>query len=318
MTARVVFGLGWVVAASLLAPDALAQEHVEERIVVERDVVSSSARTMLGDQGAIWLEMGFTGGGPNGEEVFVASPEVGLRYRVTDAIVADVSWGMTFAEAHVRGEATISGTPTPYDASVVRVEPANPTLGGAFVHRSPELLLEIGLSVGIPAATRADLGADLDGAIAQASSRLAQRSTMAMRGYRAAFRWAPERFSLALPFRIIFPVAPIFIEVDGALALMLPVLGDQAADADTLVELGAGVGAEVVGPLALGVRLSGVGAATGAMAPPFTFSAEPWARLRFDPVQITARGVLLLSGDDGLGQGRGPSFGVLVGAGVEL
>jgi hypothetical protein len=35
-------------------------------------------------------------------------------------------------------------------------------------------------------------------------------------------------------------------------------------------------------------------------------------------VHVTARGVLNLSGDDGLGGSRGPAFGVLVGAGVEI
>lgn len=286
--------------------------------VHERDVVSSSARTLLGAEGALWLELGITAGRPRDDEVALFAGEAGLRYRVAESIVADVSWGLSWAATSVRGEATVGGMPAPYEASHERLEPGNPTLGGAFVHRSEGSLVEVGLAIGIPTAGRSDPGADANGAAERESSALAQRSAMAMRGYRGAFRWAPERLSLAIPFRAVIPVGPAFFEIDGALALMLPVLGDRGVDADTLVDLGAGVGWNVAGPLAIGARVAGVGAPTGSASPPFTLSAEPWARLRFDPVQLSARGVLLLSGRDGLGRSRGPSFGVLLGAGVEL
>lgn len=286
--------------------------------VDEREVVSASVRTLLGRHGSVWVEVGATMGGPDGNSVVALSPELGLRYRVADSIVADVSWGLTYAATRVSGEILLGGTPTPYRASTDRVEPGNPVLGGAFVHRSESSLVEVGFALGIPTAAREDLGSDADRAAERASSEVAQRAAMALRGYRAALRWAPERISFAVPFRLVVPVAPVLLEVDGALALMVPVLGDAAADVDTIVELGAGAGAEIAGPLAMGVRLAGVGAASGATVPSFTLSAEPWLRLRFDPVQIGVRGVLLLTGDDGLGQSRGPSFGVLVGAGAEL
>src|SRR5690606_1199311 len=124
----------------------------------ERVVVSSSPRTLLGRQGALWLEARATAGTPRGDDVALFGGERGLRYRVTESIVADVSWGLTWASTHVAGEATVGGMLTPYEASHERVEPGNPTLGGAFVHRSEGSLLEVGLSLGIPTASRADAG----------------------------------------------------------------------------------------------------------------------------------------------------------------
>ncbi len=286
--------------------------------VEEREVVSSSPRTLLGPAGALWMELGMTAGAARGDELVGLSGELGLRYRVAESVVADVSWGLTWASTRVTGEVIDDAMSIPYAASHERLEPGNPTLGGAFVHRSAGSLLEVGLSVSIPTASRSERAVDANSAAERESSELAQRGASAMRGHRGAFRWAPERVSLAIPFRVVLPVAPVFIELDGALAVMLPVLGDSAAEADTLVELGAGVGVTVAGPLAIGAGLRGVGAPTGSTLPPFTLSAEPWARLRFDPVQISARGVLLLSGRDGIGRSRGPSFGAFLAAGVEL
>src|SRR5690606_12314725 len=103
------------------------------------------------------------------------------------------------------------GAPAAYAASHERLEPANPTLGGAFVHRSAGSLFEVGLSVSIPTAARSERGDGANGAAERESSELAQRGASAMRGYRGAFRWAPERVSLAIPFRVVLPVAPVFI-----------------------------------------------------------------------------------------------------------
>jgi hypothetical protein len=286
--------------------------------VEEREVVSSSPRTLLGPAGALWLDLGMTAGAPRGDEIVGLSGELGLRYRVAESVVADVSWGLTWAATRVSGEVIDDGMTMPYAASHERLEPGNPTLGGAFVHRSDVGLFEVGLSVSIPTASRSERGDGVNGAAERESSELALRGGAAMRGYRGAFRWAPERVSLAVPFRVVLPVAPAFIELDGAVAVMLPVLGDTTAEVDTLVDVGAGVGVEVVGPLAIGAGLRGVGSPTGSTLPPFTLSAEPWVRLRFDPVQISARGVLLLTGRDGIGRSRGPSFGAFLAAGVEL
>lgn len=286
--------------------------------LAERDLVTSRPELLLGRQAAAWLELGLTRGGPADARVVALGGELGLRYRVSELIVAEASFGLTYAATDVRGEAPIGGTPTPYEASVDRVEPGNPILGGSVVHRDASALVAVGLQIGIPTAAREDAGADANGLAARASSELANRAAMAMRGYRGALRFAPERFSLALPVRVVLSFAPMVLELDGALAAMFPVLGDRNAEVDTLIELGVGAGVEVAGPLAVGVRLAGVGAASGTTAPPFTLSAEPWARLRFDPVQITARAVLGLYGEDSLTGGRGPGFGVLVGAGFEL
>jgi hypothetical protein len=300
------------------APAEAIEEEPAERGVQERDVLSSSPRALVGRRAAVWLELGGTGGGPSGGEVGALSAELGIRYRATDFLVADASFGLTYAATDVAGEIVLGGMPTPYAASIDRLEAGNPTLGGAFVHHDDAFLLEVGVSLSIPAAARQDLGRDAATAAQRASSEVALRAPLAMRGYRGAFRWAPERFGLAVPFRVVIPLAPLFVDVDGALAVLVPVLGDRGVDADTVIELGAGVGAEVAGPLRLGVRLAGVGVATGSLLPGFTLSVEPWMGLRFAPVHVTARGVLNLSGDDGLGGSRGPAFGVLVGAGVEI
>lgn len=295
-----------------------AYELVEPDVVEEREVVGARPGTLLGRQAGAWLELGVTADRSPAGRVVALGGELGLRYRVAENVVADASFGLTYAATHVHGEVTLGGTPTPYAGSFDRVEPGNPVLGGAFVHRDAGYLLEVGLAIGIPTAARDDPGADAEAAARRAASELAARTALAMRGYRGAIGWAPERFSLAVPFRVAVPVAPLVLEIDGALSAMFPVIGDRNTDVDTLIELGAGAGARIVGPLALGARIAGVGAASGKTAPEFTLSVEPWARLRFDPVQVTARGVLNVAGDDALGGARGPSFGVFVGAGVEI
>ena len=103
---------------------------------------------------------------------------------------------------------------------------------------------------------------------------------------------------------------------------------DTGIDADVIVQLAAGVGGHVAEPLYLGVRLRGVGSALGrtltgidvtgaAASEAVVFSAEPWVRLRFDPVQVTLRASVSFNGADGVGGDRAPPFGVFVGVGGE-
>jgi hypothetical protein len=108
------------------------------------------------------------------------------------------------------------------------------------------------------------------------------------------------------------------LDVDAALAVMIPLLGDSNRDVEVVAEGAVGVGVEVADPLSLGARVRLTGMSGDAfMATPVT-SAEPWVRLRFDPVQVTLRGTINLHGRDGLVGSRGPGFGVFLGAGVEI
>ncbi len=286
--------------------------------LTERAVLMSTPQGLLGEAMTFWLELGLSSGGASSAHAIAFGSELGMRYRVADFFAADISFGLTYAATNVSGEATIGGTPMSYARRIHRVEPGNPTLRGLFIHRDEHYLLEIGLAMAIPTAARADLDGMIEGVAQREASTLANRAAMSMRGYRGAWRWAPERFSLALPFRIAFRIAPLVIDVDAALAALIPVLGDRNVDADIVVELGAGVGAAVAGPLHLGARIAGVGAALGDTLPAFTLSLEPFARLDFDPVHVSARAFLNLSGDDGLGADRGPAYGIFVSVGGTL
>ena len=291
-------------------------------LVQEDEAVSSSPRTMLGRLGAVWMDLGVSAGGPsggsaNGNAVAISS-ELGLRYRVTNDIVADASFGFTYSSTQVHGETTIETMSTPYAGSYKRLDPGNPTFGGSYVYRSEGLFLQVGVSMAIPTAARNEPGTTTEGVALRASSQLAFRAAQAMRGYRGAWHWAPERFSFAVPFRMVIPMAPLTLELNGAVATMIPVLGDRTSAVDTIFELGVGAGATVVGPLSIGARIGGVGAASGTTVPPFTLSVQPWVRLRFDPVQITARVTMNVAGTDRIGSNQGPSFGAFLGAGASF
>lgn len=304
-----------------LALDDPREEEEEEapaERVADREVVMASPRGMLGAQGALFLETGLTRGRWADARVWGWSTELGLRYRVAEEVTVEASWGVTYGHALVIGETEIDSEPVAYNQHVDRVQPGNPTLGGLFVHRASMLLLELGVMFSIPTASRSDVASSVDSVAVRHASEVVNRSAMAMRGYRSANRFAPERFSIAVPLRVAIPVRPLVLELDAGLAIMLPVLGDRGVDTDVLIEIGAALGTQVHGPFYLGARLAGVGSAVGTTAPSFTFSAEPFARLRFDPVQLTLRGVMNLAGEDAVGGDRGPSFGIFLGAGVEL
>lgn len=295
---------------------------------------STSLRMPDGKRLGAWLELGMTSGGPDGSSVVAFTPEVGLRYRVAESVVADVSWGLVVARTQVAAHTEAGGRVVSYDRKITRVEPGNPILHGAF---SPsfgdDLRLEVGLGVAVPTASRAEIGSERDPLSARHASEVAHRAALAMRGYWSPWRWAPERFALFLPIRVDVPIVRagparaqgmvadigLAVEADLAVGLMLPVLGDQTQEPDFIVQGALGIGGRVAGPLCLGVRVRAVGAATGAVVPDdLVSSAEPWVRLRFDPAHLQMRASLTLNGTDGLGQARGPSYGLFVSGGGEF
>jgi hypothetical protein len=261
------------------------------------------------------MEVGGSGGSAAGTSLGAMSAELGLRYRAAEYLLVDASFGFTYASTNVAGELTLGGMPISYAASIQRVEPGNPTFGATFVHRSDSLLLEVGLALSVPSSARAEPPRDAQTAADRASSETALRAAMSMRGYRGAAGWAPERLGVSLPVRLVATFAPLLVEADGSLSVLVPVLGDRAVSADTLVDLGVALGADVAEALRVGVRVGGVGAATGSLVPGFTLSIEPWLAWRVGPVELTARGVVNVTGEDGVGASRGPAFGVFLGGG---
>ncbi|HJL19893.1 MAG TPA: hypothetical protein RMH99_29790 [Sandaracinaceae bacterium LLY-WYZ-13_1] len=286
----------------------------------ERALVASSPRTLLGEHLGAWLELGLTAGGPESESVTGVTTELGLRYRMADAVVADVSWGLVIARTRVVDEEMVGGSAIAYDRKITRVEPGNPVLRGAFTHPFEDVArLEVGLGVAVPSAARAQAGVDADTLAERRASEVAHRAALAMRGYWSPWRFAPERLGLILPVRLAFALDALTVDAQVVFGVMVPVLGGRGQDADVVVQGAAGVGGRVVGPLHLGARLRAVGAASGVIVPDaLVVSAEPWVRLRFDPVQIALRSSLVLNGTDGLGQARGPGFGLFLSGGVEL
>ncbi|MEQ8888453.1 MAG: hypothetical protein RID93_12485, partial [Sandaracinaceae bacterium] len=203
--------------------DELEGPAVGEAAPLERsraiDLATSSPRTLLGRQAAVWGELGVTGGGPTEAQVTLVTAEVGLRYRLEGDFVMHASWGLAFADADVRGEESIGGAPTEYDASVFAAQPGNPVLGSGFDGALGDVRFSISGALAIPAAARAELGRDADTLAGRAASEASHRAVMSMRGYWGAWRWAPERLGLVVPVRLAIPADRVTLQADGGLAV---------------------------------------------------------------------------------------------------
>lgn len=284
------------------------------------DVVGSSPRTLRGRLFGAWLELGATSGGSDsGHTHFATTAELGLRFGVAESVVADVTWGLITGRMHARGEVEISGSPVAFDEAVMRVDPGNPVFRGLYSGAlSSNVHLEVGAGLAVPSAGRAENGSDEPTLARRAASEVSHRAAMAMRGYWSPWRWAPERFGAFVPARLAILLDDVSIEVAAGVGTLVPVLGDSRQPIDVVLQLGAGFGAHLFGPLHAGVRVRAVGGAQGAVVPGTVVSAEPWARLRLDPVQISLRGVVNFNGPDGVAGDRGPAFGVFLAAGVAV
>ncbi|RZO57054.1 MAG: hypothetical protein EVA89_23170 [Sandaracinaceae bacterium] len=300
--------------------DELEGPAVGEAAPLERsraiDLATSSPRTLLGRQAAVWGELGVTGGGPTEAQVTLVTAEVGLRYRLEGDFVMHASWGLALADADVRGEESIGGAPTEYDASVFAAQPGNPVLGSGFDGALGDARFSISGALAIPAAARAELGRDADTLAGRAASEASHRAVMSMRGYWGAWRWAPERLGLVVPVRLAIPVDRVTLEADGGLAVLVPILGDSLAETDVILQLAAGADVRIAGPLSAGARLRLVGGASGSTVPGAVASLEPFAALRFDEVHVTLRGNVNFNGDDGVAGPRGPGWGLWLASGL--
>lgn len=310
-----------------LAAGASAQEPGEEELAPS-EVVGASPRHLFGRSFGAWVELGISGGGRGEQRAdFVFSPEFGVRFRPDRGVYVGAGFGLGITATSVAGEVTSGGETTAFRGTPVRVAPGNPTMEVGYSGAvSPDVRLEVGVGAAIPTAARAQPGSTAPGHVERAASEVGARAAMAMRGYWSPWAWAPERFGLYAPVRIAASLGALLLEGDLGLGVMVPVLGDRGIDADVIVQLGAGVGGRVAEPLFLGVRLRGVGAPLGVTLPgtdamgvaaseAIVFSAEPWVRLRFDPVQVTLRGTITFNGADGVAGDRAPWFGVFAGVG---
>ncbi|MGE0790048.1 MAG: hypothetical protein AB7S26_30515 [Sandaracinaceae bacterium] len=283
------------------------------------DATTASPRDLTGPRIGLWLETGLTADGSDGSELFAWSTELGARLRIEDALVGDVSMGFTVADLNVSGTGTIGGETTPYADHVLRVEPGNPTFAGGYENAiADDIRLYLGFGLSIPTAARADVSNDAEGLAVRAASELAHRSAMAMRGYVSPWRWAPERISLFVPARVVARIRSVLLDGDAGIGLMLPVLGDRGIDPDVILQLGAGLGVEVAGPLTLGLRVHLVGGALGVVLPDAVLSLEPWLRVAIGDMQLGLRGSLNLTGADQIASRDGPSWNLMASVGGAL
>lgn len=305
--------------AGVPPPVSELEEVAEEPRMSAADAVGSSPRALSGERLGLWIETGLTADGTDRAEVIGWSTELGMRFRVVDGFVMDAHWGLTVGSTEVAGVEETSGGPVAFDASVLRVEPGNPVLEGAFERGlSDDLFLRVGLGVAIASAGRPELGNEADVLAERAGSEVTHRAAMAMRGWWSPWRWAPERFGLFLPARLVGRVDIAQLEGEAGLGVMFPVLGDRGVDPDVILQLAGGFGVEAAEPLRLGLRLRVVGGASGELLPDAVLSFEPWVRLLIEDAQIGLRGVLNATGADRLGSRRGPSWSILLSGGGAL
>ena len=160
-----------------------------------QDALGSGLRHALGDQVGAWLEAGFGPGGGGADRVrYALSGELGFRLRVADDLVADASWGLTVAPTSVEGQEVVAGEVIAYAGRPTRVEPGNPVLRGLYSGGlSSSVRLDLGFGVAVPAASRADAGADEPTLVARRASEAANRAALAVRGFWSPWRWAPIR-----------------------------------------------------------------------------------------------------------------------------
>ncbi|MEC7525748.1 MAG: hypothetical protein VYE22_38045 [Myxococcota bacterium] len=296
--------------------DALEPELEAPERPQAQEVTTSRPTTLLGPRAAAWGELGVTAGGPEEARVTVGTAEVGLRFRLAGAFVMHASWGLALTQAEVEGEEPLGGAPTPYQGSVFAVNPGNPLLGAGFDGALGGMRFSVAGELAVPAAARAELGRDEATLAERAASEATHRAVMSARGYWSAWRWAPERLGLALPLRLAIPLDAVTLEAEGAIAVLVPILGDSFAETDVVLQLAGGVDARVVGPLSLGARLRIVGAANGATVPGAVASLEPYAALHVDDAMVSLRGNVSFNGDDGAFGPRGPGWGLWLASGV--
>lgn len=264
------------------------------------------------------VELGASGGGSRDASLVAFSPEVGLRWRVSDAVVADATFGLTLGGTHVRGRVDTGRGTEHYDADVFRVEAGNPVISGAYAGWHGPVRLLLGLALGVPTAARTEAGDSADFGATRAASSVTQIASASLRGWWAPWRWAPERASVALPLRMAIDLASTTIGVEAGLGLMFPVVGDRGPDVDVVMQLAAEVSVRVADGLALGLRAHVVGDAMGVAVPPVTVAVEPSMRVDLAPVQLSFRANVNVAGDDGIAGPRGPAFGILTAGSVDL
>ena len=323
-----VLALLLILGPALLGQVAVAGAQGSGSTSDEPPPSGPAAQTREGQLLGARFEAGLTGRGRGDVRAeFVFSPEFGLRLRPDSGLALDVSWGLAIAATSVAGVVENGGERTPFEGQPTRVDPGNPIVQIGYSGRVAENVhLEMGLGAAVPLAARAQVGADGPTFAERAGSEASHRAAMAMRGYWAPWRWAPERFALFVPLEVAADVGALTLEVQGALGVMVPVLGGRGVDPDVVVQLAAGLSGRLGQMVVVGGWLRGVGAPLGVTLPgldsdgeaaseAFVFSAEPWVRVRVAPAEVSLRVVVNFNGADGVAGDRAPPVGVFIGVG---
>lgn len=279
-----------------------------------------------------WLDVGiFSGdyapGGGAGSFTLIGT-DFGVWMGLGDEARLSVDWGVAYGLGHVVGSYPAMPDPLVYDASVERVEARNPVLSFDWIPWLGDgARLRIGLVLAIPSAAIQTFGDAIQAGprtAEEAATFEASRRThdvwLASNGGWNAWRYLPERLTLAVPLSFLFDLGPVLLALDGALGVAVPVLGgvgDVDGIAQAAAELYGTAASFEAGSFSIGGRLSVAGYHLGAPTAVAQPSIEPWVRLDVHPGFVSLRGVLNVGDPFGLGNPAGV-WALHVGGGVAL
>ncbi len=318
-------------AGALAAPRA-DDDDTPHRSPALADVRRGDPSLGVGSDFGAWADVGIFSGdyapseGPG--SFTLIGVDFGVWLGLGDEARLSVDWGVAYGLGYVVGSYPAMPDPLDFDATVERIEAGNPVISFDWIPWiGDRARLRLGLLVAIPAAAIQTYGDAIQAGprtVEEAATFETSRRThdvwLATHGGWNAWRYLPERVSIAVPLSVLLDLGAVQLAFDGALGIGVPVLGG-VGDVDAFAQIAGEVYGTAAtfdgGGLSLGARLAVAGyhlGGTGEAAQP---SIEPWLRWDARPGFVTVRSVLNVGDPFGLGSPTGV-WALHVGGGFAL
>lgn len=285
-----------LLASSLCAPVAAAQYGGPEQI----DPTSS----------ALWAELGFYRGGASAvapvadADLTVLAPVLEGYFGITDSLELGFRWGSSFVARSADGLGD--------GDSAFAI--GNPVAMGTYLARMDDVVLRLGIGVGLPVAGYDASSTSVD----EITKGLGYAVASALRGWWDSWMWADDRLTVVVPrFRLDSTSNDLVWAVDAAMGLMVDT-SDADRDVEVPVQAALEGGGRLGSSLVVGGRLQAVWIPTRETGDDFQLAVEPFVRVELENVFFYSKLTLNLDGPNGFAFDRGKVWGAHIGGGTRF